>query len=256
MRIVLASSAMGGGGAQKAAVNLAAYFARTGHDVAYFHWGAEDYGGRESMPGVDIVRPSRDGFLSRLFALASLVRKRRPDVVFGFTDVPNVLAFLACRLAASGARVVPGIHSDLRQRDAEVRQGLAERALRVLHRIACRNASAVVAVSGEARRSLIEYYGLPPQRVHGIYNPVLRSVGAATARAGGRGADLVAVGRLTAAKDYPLMIRAVAELVRRGLPVRLTIFGEGEERSSLERLVEAQDLGDRIEIEGFHADEQ
>lgn len=257
MKIILVSTATGGGGAQKAAVNLASYFAEVGHAVTYFHWAAPDAQTYELHPDVLIVRSPGAGLLSRLAALALLIRRVRPAAVFGFTDVPNVLAFFASRLGAVKCKVILGVHSNLLQRDSQIREGQVEKALRGLHKVACRNASAVIAVSDEARQSLIDYYRLPNQLVHRIYNPVIRRVGTAIERSKGSGYDLVAVGRLTAAKDYPLMIQALAELVhRRRLPARLTIFGEGEERASLERLVLELGLEERVTFVGFCPDVQ
>ncbi|TNM55182.1 glycosyltransferase [Brevibacterium sediminis] len=49
--------------------------------------------------------------------------------------------------------------------------------------------------------------------------------------------------------DHP--IRAVAKLRDRGIDVSLTILGEGPERDRLERLVDALDVRDRVELPGY-----
>ena len=46
--------------------------------------------------------------------------------------------------------------------------------------------------------------------------------------------ELISVGRLAAVKGYPLLIDAVARLVSQGRDVRLTLVGDGPERSYLE----------------------
>ena len=46
--------------------------------------------------------------------------------------------------------------------------------------------------------------------------------------------ELISVGRLAAVKGYPLLIDAVARLVDQGRDVRLTLVGDGPERSYLE----------------------
>ena len=49
--------------------------------------------------------------------------------------------------------------------------------------------------------------------------------------------------------DHP--IRAVAKLRNRGIDVSLTVLGEGPERQKLERLIEALDVGDRVQLPGY-----
>ncbi|WP_166973414.1 glycosyltransferase [Brevibacterium atlanticum] len=52
--------------------------------------------------------------------------------------------------------------------------------------------------------------------------------------------------------DHP--IRAVAELRDRGIDVSLTVLGEGGDRQRLENLIDALDLGDRVELPGYVTD--
>ncbi len=61
---------------------------------------------------------------------------------------------------------------------------------------------------------------------------------------------MLGVGRLSAQKNCPLLIRAVAK-VRRQRPVRLLILGEGDDRAALEALVRDLDLTDCVGLPGF-----
>jgi colanic acid/amylovoran biosynthesis glycosyltransferase len=61
---------------------------------------------------------------------------------------------------------------------------------------------------------------------------------------------LVSVGRLSAAKGYPILIEAVALLGRRGRSVKLTLVGEGPQRTALERLIALRGLGDCVRLVG------
>lgn len=63
-----------------------------------------------------------------------------------------------------------------------------------------------------------------------------------------RGRRFVAIGRLVAQKNYPLMIRAFAASGPRF--DTLTIFGDGPRRKRLERLVERLGVGERIRFAG------
>ncbi len=61
---------------------------------------------------------------------------------------------------------------------------------------------------------------------------------------------LVSVGRLSVPKGYPLLLEAVALLRRRGREVRLTLVGDGTERTVLEQLITLQDLAGCVRLAG------
>lgn len=62
---------------------------------------------------------------------------------------------------------------------------------------------------------------------------------------------VLAVGRLSPEKAYDDLIRAIAELRRRGVEAELEIAGEGPEREALTRLVAELQLGDRVTFRGW-----
>jgi glycosyltransferase involved in cell wall biosynthesis len=66
----------------------------------------------------------------------------------------------------------------------------------------------------------------------------------------------VFVGRLTAQKAPLLLIDALAEVVARGLDVRLVLAGDGELRSATEARIRARGLEDRVEITGWIDEEE
>jgi len=63
--------------------------------------------------------------------------------------------------------------------------------------------------------------------------------------------ELISVGRLAAVKGYPLLIEAVARLVGQGRDVRLTLAGDGPERSYLEGQSRRLGVGSRIIFAGW-----
>lgn len=62
--------------------------------------------------------------------------------------------------------------------------------------------------------------------------------------------SIAAVGRLTKQKDFETLLRAI-DIVRRTLPVRLAILGEGEERSRLEGMIEDLGLEGVVKLPGY-----
>ena len=62
--------------------------------------------------------------------------------------------------------------------------------------------------------------------------------------------NFIAVGRLSEAKNYPLLLRAFARL-RKKIPCRLILLGEGEQRSRLESLIVELGLFRDVLLPGF-----
>lgn len=63
-----------------------------------------------------------------------------------------------------------------------------------------------------------------------------------------------AVGRLSPEKGFDLLIRAVSQLLHKGLNVQLLIIGEGDERSRLERIINETGMANRIRLLGYRTD--
>ena len=62
--------------------------------------------------------------------------------------------------------------------------------------------------------------------------------------------DVLTVGRLVPDKGQALLLRALARLRDAGVPVRLTIVGDGPDRRALERLAGRLGVSDRVEFTG------
>jgi len=63
--------------------------------------------------------------------------------------------------------------------------------------------------------------------------------------------EILTVGSLVAPKGYPILIAAFGQLVRQGRrSIRLRIVGDGPYRSSLEREIAEQGLGEHVRLEG------
>lgn len=119
-------------------------------------------------------------------------------------------------------------------------------------------ADALVGVSEGVALDLAEFLGLPSDRTRVIYNGVIAPNLLPRAKepldhpwfAQGQPPVLVAVGRLGPQKDFPTLLRAF-QRVRDQREVRLIILGEGEDRASLESLVQDLKLGEDIQLPGF-----
>jgi glycosyltransferase involved in cell wall biosynthesis len=256
MNILMVVSSIGGGGAERVATSLASEFVSLGHEVGIFYWdekGSESY---DLETCVKLYR-SQDRLMPlRVLSLRAVVRRIPVDIVIGFTDMANITAWAALSLVRHRPVFVATIHSDLRVRDAKMGLSLKTRFLRLLHKQACTHATKMIAVSDGARDSLIGYLRLPPASVDRIYNPVLRDA-IPLARQAPRGPPVrvIAAGRLTRAKNYPLMIQAVKILqCRFNVSCHLEIYGKGELGDQLLGLIDELNLNSYVKLCGFTAD--
>lgn len=113
--------------------------------------------------------------------------------------------------------------------------------------------SPVVTLSESSRQHILDRLRLRADRVH-VVPPGIDP--AFTPGPEGAEPTVLAVGRLMPAKDFPTVIRAMAD-VRTAVPqARLRIIGEGYERPALERLIADLDAEAWCTIEGRVGPEQ
>ena len=122
----------------------------------------------------------------------------------------------------------------------------------------------VIGVGQCVRQALIDFEGLPPERVDVIYNgiEVEHYASAAAERQRMRAAlglsdddvAIIQVARLNRLKDHATAVRAMAKLVQRCPQARLLIVGDGEERSGIEALIAELNLGQQVHLLGTRRD--
>ncbi len=92
---------------------------------------------------------------------------------------------------------------------------------------------------------------LGPDRVHAVHHGIDLSAAARVERVADPDFHLLAVGTLRDCKGFDTLIHAVARLVAGGVPARLTVVGDGEERAGLERLAEQAGVAGRVAFTGY-----
>lgn len=197
------------------------------------------------------VDRSPRALLTAVRRMRRFVRHWRPDVL----DSAILEADLVARAARpwSGCRLVTHLVSTTYAPNAELAERAharwRPRAVRVVDRQTARLSDSFVAISEAVRSSAVHDLGLPAERVVTIprgvdldtFSPGPRPV---------RGAELglVAVGRLSRAKNFDNLLRAVALLGARGTRVRLTVAGQGPDRERLQALAAELELQDRVRL--------
>jgi len=257
-RIALFLRTLGGGGAERVLLNLASGFIQHGLDVDLVVSAGEGLDLWTIPDGVRVIDLNAPRLSASLSALIQYLRRERPHALIPSLHYANEVALVAKYLSGVPTKVLIPEHNflsrELKSHERGSRKWLIPLAMRWLYPLA----DAVVAVSQGVATDLEMLTGLPSDRIHTIYNPVILPDLQERAQApldhpwfkSGEPPVILGVGRLEPQKDFPTLIRAFAQ-VRKIRPARLVILGWGPDRPQLEALVEELKLGDDVWMPGF-----
>jgi N-acetylgalactosamine-N,N'-diacetylbacillosaminyl-diphospho-undecaprenol 4-alpha-N-acetylgalactosaminyltransferase len=162
--------------------------------------------------------------------LRALVRREQPDLIVSFLTRSNMATTIIAQMFG-----VPNVTSERANTSGQFAPGLKGILPKRLISAIYPRASKVIAVSEGIVADLVENFGVQPQNVVAIPNPLnVKSVrGAATQEvtlpvAGPFG---IVVSRLTRSKN---VVTAVEAFAGSGLDHSLVILGEGPERAAIE----------------------
>lgn len=212
--------------------------------------------------GITLESASHPSRIARWRALRAFVRRAKPHVVMAFLSFASALT--AVRAAGAGTKVVfnqqTPVSAFLTDTDYEWRRGWRRAAFTAGSRVVYGAVDRIVATSRGVADDLTRNFGVSPNVIRVLPNPI--DLGAVRARAAEpiapgeqlRTGDpvVVAAGRLADAKNYPLLIDAIAQL-RTSIPARLFILGQGELEQSLRRQVNDRGLADAVTFLGFQS---
>lgn len=192
--------------------------------------------------GWQYIRPNRPGgalaALALFFALVRFLRAQRPAVVVTASPAANVVMPLAVFLSGCDARVVITHHTP-----SQTYNAMLDRVDAMTGLLAC--TIAVVSVSNEVSRSLdrrpAAYRAKRITIPNALPEPIETLIDGLHRDRRNPGRRIVAMGRLTKQKNYPMLIRAMA-----GVPdALLDIIGDGEDRDALRALASEVGVADK-----------
>jgi len=251
---------LAGGGAERAAVQILNALDPSVWDRSMYLFRREGPYLDDVSPQVQLHAGNERSRVARWLALRRFVRATRPDVVVSFLSYFSVLT--AVRAAGVGARVVfnqqTPMSAFLTDRDYPWRGRWQRPLFAAVTRTGYARADLIVTTSRGVADDLVAVFGVSRGSVRVVHNPVdLAAVDVAAKEAidpeheaAWRHPVIVAAGRLAAAKNYPLMIEALA-LLRRRIAARLFILGQGDEEPALRTLIAARGLSDAVVLCGF-----
>jgi glycosyltransferase involved in cell wall biosynthesis len=248
---------LGGGGAERALVNLSNALADKGVTIDLVLANATGPYLLEVSSDVNVVNLGKSRVITSLPKLVIYLRKRQPTTILSALEHANVIALLASRIAGGTTRVVVSERNNTSLKST-YKKDLRHKIILYLKRLLYPAADAIHAVSHGVADSCAYQLRLPRQKIAVIYNPVVTQNILNRAAADEKYPWLsenprqfiFSAGRLTKQKDFPTLIRAFA-LVRKCIDIRLVIVGEGESRSELESLTADLDLNEHVLLPGF-----
>lgn len=257
-RIALFLPNLGGGGAERVVVNLAAGLSERGFevDLVLMQVTGELIG--QVPEGVRVVDLGRGRARYSAWSMVKYLRRERPVLLLAHLPAASMVAVVARKLARVATTLGVVVHNDVRRMDETERHPL-RRIFPILLRLTYSAADHIIAVS-EGVADGLQTLGVPRERIKVIYNPVVseRMLELASRPVThkwlgpNRSPLLIAIGRLSKEKDYPVLLEAVA-MLRGRRPVNLLVLGEGVERQPLEQLAASLGIEEHVDFAGYVA---
>jgi glycosyltransferase involved in cell wall biosynthesis len=244
------------GGAERMSLNLIEGLVQ--NDIQVDLLLADRSGGllSEVPPGVNVIDLHGKRVLFSLFPLVRYLRMRCPALLYSVQIHTSLIAIWAVRLAQVHIPLVISPRNMLSTVLASG-PGIRNRLVIKLARLFFRSADAAICVSQGVAEDLIKVTGMPRQKTHVVYNPVVsleleQKAQESIAHPWFAFDDppvILAVGRLVPQKGYSTLLRAFSMILQKH-PAHLLILGEGQERASLEPLAKQLDLTENVQMPG------
>jgi glycosyltransferase involved in cell wall biosynthesis len=256
--ILFIAPTLGGGGAERALVNIVNHLDRGRFQPHLALFQKEGVFLEALTPDVPVyeIQPTDHGFLyrnwTRVWVIRRLFAEVRPALVMSVLWQANATTLLSAGLWRFR---IPIVINEQTAPRASLRSDARRRLLWPIAGQLYRRASHIVAISQGIAAELANDLQIPHSRISVIHNPVPLAQIAEQARQSvsfkvSRAPVVTAVGRLVPLKNYPLLLRAM-KLVLQQREAALYILGEGPERATIEELADTLGISSRIHLLGF-----
>jgi glycosyltransferase involved in cell wall biosynthesis len=209
-----------------------------------------------------IIRPIR--YTRSLMYLVSdllrLIRTNQIQIIQSHLGEPNQLAVLISKL--SGVPVFPTVHNPMAFLDKRSCLNFKLHLVRLANLIIYRLADLVLVVSIETKEVVQRAFHLNDSRIMLLKNGIVFNYSSGENpnsneefKSSTNKLKLIAVGRLVYQKSFDTLFLAMSELVNQGFEdFILLVAGEGEDRISLEKLIQKLKLSNQIKLLGLRHD--
>lgn len=255
-KIFLFQSGLGRGGATRSNLIIASGLASSRLDITlvYGHSTEEN---KELIPkNLKSVELGFGSPLIMLFKLIKFIRSEKPKIIIAGKIQANIIVYLANLISFTNSKVIfidrvaPSI-------EIKNKSGVLYKLLPYFMKLFYPKADKVIAVSQGCAQDIESIVGKLGTRLEVIYNPSITDDKIKRSYLPinhpwfkGDYPVVVAVGRLTAQKDFSTLIRAFEQVLKE-IECRLLILGDGEERKILESLINQLGISEHVSIYGY-----
>lgn len=232
------------GGAERVITQLASSFAEAGDEAilvtSFKHEGEyslSDKVVRLSLEKQQLQQSRIKRNVSRISKLRKIVKAQKPDVVLSFMQEPN-FRMLVATFGLSCKKVVSVRNDPAREYSGKVGRLVGKVLMPLL-------ADGCVFQTHQAMDWFPKRLQRKSDVIPNAVNPVFFNTKKSSANA-----YWVAVGRLAEQKNYPMMIRAFAEVIKEYPDEQLRIYGEGPMRNELQHMIESFGMSNNIALQG------
>lgn len=245
------------GGAERFAVNLCRGLINQNWHVHLLLAKAEGDLLFQLPPAVEVFDFACSRVSRSVFRLTKYLRQYQPSVLLSVMPHTNLVALFAKNLAHIRTKVVITEHNFLDIQWSN-ENPIKVRTFIWLMRCLYPRADGLVAVSQGVAKFIAQVAQVPLDRIQVIYNPVItpeifRLAEEPVEHPWFQHKEhkiVLGAGRLTAQKDFATLLRAFA-IVRKQIPCKLVILGEGEERAKLDNLAKLMGIDEDVSMPGL-----
>ena len=257
-KVALFMPSLAGGGAEGVFIRLSELLHREGIAVDLVVASAVGEYAAQIPAGVSVVNLDKGKPSRAVPALVSYLKQNTPETLLSTLTHANLAAIMASLLARVPTRCV--VREAASPIDDLIHDTHSDRFLKkLLVPFLYNRTHRILAPSHGVAEGIAMTYGIAPEKISVIYNPVdpaeIKKRCTAPPEIDGvmdrKIPTLVAVGRLCYQKGYDLLLNAAARLKSEGRDFRIVILGEGELRSELELLRDKLGLTRQILMPGF-----
>ncbi len=244
--LALYISSLQKGGAERVVTNLTEYFSEKGYQVLLVttRKAEVEYEVPEAVKRI-ISEPTDEelygnrigNFYARFRKLREIWKQEKPDVILSFIGKNNMMAVLT----SFGLKIPVAVSVR-----GEPSEEYYSRILRFVARYLFKFADGVIL---QTRRSM-DFFPMKVRKKSVILKNPVNSDFFRERYDGEREKNIVAVGRIDANKNHELLIRAFGLIANEYCQYNLVVYGEGEKKEYLKKLVKEMGLEERIFFPG------
>lgn len=192
------------------------------------------------------VAESAHSFIYIARKIKSIINEISPDIIHSHRYKENLLAYYAS-MGTKNPRLIATLHG--LPESFYGYNSLKNRLVNQCNYLILKRFDAVVAVSSDIRNSLVNKHGLKESKTWVIKNGVDIPT-ESSPRLENRNFVIGSAGRLVPVKDYELMVRMAAEIVKQDSNIRFVIAGDGPLREQLRSKIDHLGLSNQFELVG------